>query len=165
MRIAWVGWIGPCMNEHCSGLWKYDPKMLSYIVGYGEDPSHKDYMLFGTRRFEKVFINKDILFQDLQEFDVILYDTYIFSKDDPIPHLRTLLPGNGCVTQWPEWRTLRGKTILFDGESNSGKTDWYLKHLQYFNHTITTNKYMPGHYTYLGVDPDVFYDRGEKRTL
>jgi hypothetical protein len=140
MKICWLGWLGPYMDECSQGLLQFDPNMMYYIIG-----RNGNYTPTGN---VKMFTNKDELFSDLARFDVIIYDTYAYSLGDWGTNLQSFIGGNGCVTQWLEWGHLKAKKILFDAESISGKMDWFIAHTKFFDHTITDNPAMPGYYAY-----------------
>jgi len=158
MRICWVGWLGPNVNEISKGLEKYDPQLTYYIVGQTPHPA----LVKGMN--VRIVNTKEALFNALQDYDIIFYDTYVFSMQDN-PLIRAYLPGNGCVTQWPEWKELPAIKILFDGESAAGKEQWYRDHLQYFDKLITINPEMPGLLVYFGVDPKIYPDWGVSRHI
>lgn len=154
MKICWVGWIGPCMLEASIGLKHYDPDMLYYVIG--KNWSIPDAQVIKTLGNVKKFSTREQLFEDLKEFDVIFYDTYIFSHDDDPIRITSFLPGNGCVTQWPEWGQLPAIKVLFDGESVAGKREWYDNHLKYFDKCVTVNPDFPGLLVYFGADPEIY---------
>ena len=164
MRIVYLGWTGPLMDELSAGLRQFDPDMLYYIIGHNL-PDRYDWALFNTRKNVKQFVDRETLFRDLAEFDVIVYDTYIFSKDDQPDKIIPLIPGEGCPTQWPEWWNLKATTILFDGESMAGKSEWYYKNMKFFDHIVTCNPQMPGFYTYYGVDEKVYTNYGSNNLI
>jgi hypothetical protein len=156
MKIAWLGF-GPGIPEHNVGLRQYDPDIFHYVIGRGGEfnVDNPDFL----PKNGKTFTTKEVLLSDLEKFDVIIYDTYVFSVGDR-PDIISYLPGNGCVTQWPEWMKLKARKILYDGESVSGKEWWYRSHLQYFDNIITTNPAMPGFLTYSGIDFKAYSNNG-----
>lgn len=159
MKICWLGF-GPGMNETSTGLYQFDPEMLSYFIGRG---GAFDRGAISQREHTKVFTTPQELFSDLEKFDVIIYDTYVFSVRDR-PDIVSFLPGNGCITQWDEWMKLKAKKIMFDGESVSGK-DWHRQHIQYFDYIFTTNPAMPGFYTYFGIDHKPYKNDGTNDSI
>lgn len=160
MKICWCGFTGPCMNEMSSGLLRLDPNMQFYIIGQGWSGDKEDYELFGTRKNQKTYTDQATLQRDLNEFDVIIYDTYIFSKDDCPNRIKPLIEGRGCPSQWTWWEELRAIKILFDGESQAGKIRWYHENMKFFDYVITGNPKMEGYYTYYGVEERVYKNFG-----
>lgn len=161
MKICWLGF-GPGIPEHNVGLKQYDPDILHYVIGRGGEfnVDNPDFM----PKNGKMFTTKEALLSDLEKFDVIIYDTYVFSVGDR-PDIVSFIPGNGCVTQWPEWMNLKARKILYDGESVSGKEAWYRSHIQYFDNVITTNPAMPGHFTYSGIDHKAYSNYGSNDSV
>ena len=142
MKICWLGWKGPYMDEVSLGLLKIDPDMLYYVIGRNGKQN-----IWPSKNVKR-FVDKDTLFRDLAAFDIIIYDTYIFSMGDGGADLESFLPKDESITQYEEWGWLEAKKVLLDAESISGKLPWFAAHAKFFDHVITNNPDMPGFYTY-----------------
>ncbi len=164
MKICWLGWFGYAMLEESSGLRQFDPDMVYYVIGSSRVSNimqvADDLKLQGIS-FDKVkwFTDEATLLEDLKAFDVVVYDTYIFSAADLPEVVIPLMPDEESFLKSEAWKNVAAKKILFDGESISGK-GWYYQFYRYFDFVRTSNFNMHGFYTYPSPNHRPYVDQG-----
>ena len=129
MKIAWVGWYGPMMIEHSLGLYQFGAP-CEYIVGNEEKAGVPKYLT------PRIVTDVNKMFQELETFDVIVNDTYFYTKGVR-PELISYLPQD--VMTYPQWDKLKVPKILIDGESCAGQLDYYKSIAHHYDEILTFN--------------------------
>jgi hypothetical protein len=153
------------MAETSAGLLPFFPDLAYYIVGNHDPEDRCSDKLYGTMRNCKKF-DGDVekLFEELSEFDLIVHDSYNFSAGCR-PEVYNMLPGTGCITDFPQWDKLKGFKLLIDNESVSGQLQWFLRKAEKFDGVMTPNPNMKGFFTHLGIYPRPYRDPGNEKTI
>ena len=140
MKICFVGWTGPDLDEFVSGLYFIDPNLDKYIVGRGEIKSAENCKMFGTDKNTKIIIEPDILLDEVNKHDIMFFSSYIFSEGHR-SELYSLLGKGVDFTNLPEFNKVKCIKILHDGESFYN-FDYYARIVHKFDGIMTYNKKM-----------------------
>ena len=116
-KICWAGWTGGEMEEVARGILVIDRDPLMYILGSGTTRDEMAYFMGHGRRIN-YFVSFDKFFYDLEQYkvDILIHNTYIFAHGCR-PSVYNNDSKNRCITEQPQWKTVKAVKILHDGES------------------------------------------------
>jgi tetratricopeptide (TPR) repeat protein len=135
MKICWIGWAGPEMDEMASGILALDPEAQFLRIGtcwgdHDESPVHfpKGRKLIDLRGTQERSWDID----QLNEYDVVVFNCYEFSAG----HRADIKGWGPRLSDFPLNR--KYKLVLHDGESFS-QLAWYTEALARVDALITFN--------------------------
>ena len=141
LSICWAGWTGPEMAEMASGILKFDPDPLFYILGSGASRDESSFY-HGHGRRVSYFWDNERFFEDMNEggFEVMIHNTYIYAIGHR-PEIYPLQPPPNFVIVNPRWQDLKPFRILHEAESFT-QMEFYHKIIHKYDGVITYNKLM-----------------------
>ena len=131
MKICWIGWTGPEMDQVGSGILAFDPEALFYEIGCGRSRDESYYFGTDKNRTDPTIHDPGIL----REYDVYIHNTYRYASG----HRPSIFPAWGEPLPDQEfWKDLKGFKILHDGESFT-QFKYYRDYVHHFDAVMTYN--------------------------
>lgn len=121
LRLCCVGWVGPSMDEHWSGVLPHDPDALFMETGAGTDLSEARY--YGTNYHRRKISDPAQVVELANRHDAMLIDTYYFSNGHR-GCIHSYFPDDSDMLVRPELDDIKCLKILNESEATAGESNF-----------------------------------------